>query len=764
MNNTQKVGQFIYTASPWGRSDPGWMVFATSAGMDVSLADSLKKYYRYIIPDGMSPDPSSDELSTYPVQYIVAKVRDGDFVIISQTTFTGRRWYDPRPGDWIAHVFLIPAEIYKAAIGREKRNPFAWYRSGTFKECYLKGWKEKAEAIARKDIPYEAPPTLDTLESITEVESNLDYEFTSLLYDIEDTAFPKIGKILWSIFNKRNGTGQAFAFDATNPASAKTMALLLELLPDEVRVEAEFASYLHREVVTDIHADSRFLFYGTVREGEDSDLDTGLYGELPQDGLNFRCRDDVELFKQMLDSVSSTLNESDLNSFVKCWEVATGLDTSVNGMRAASMFCVDGSGKRFPELHTLLLDKIAAKLSEDVNTNDVEWLNRFAVARFEIGADTDDYALDQFCEACAMDKEVFSIACQCLRNDALALRKLLKALEHAASSKEFKENLAERFFETDMIAAEDVKAMAGELPFINLVLKYHEIVKRGAENSSDPQGDIKVVEELQRKFGTDIPDMDNVLSMLKYKRDLLKITSIEDIPKFLKPPFSEAVSSRMKDDLVSRIEPPSPQKKVQMARILDELGLSGDDYIVTAWIKDLMCSKNNLDQVNGELKRVKMRNAKLNNRMSIFGVVVIAILCLLIGWTGHWVFAGNRHVRKDQVDIGLKMETPSVPDTPQTNLMISTSDVLAPVQTEEVHALAGQNETLPVAKATAAQPPSSNREEDTQELQPAPKKRPTVSNKQKKQGSTGTISRTPPQANANNVPQISSDSTGVKAK
>ena len=760
MSNIQKIGQFIYTASPWGRSDPGWMVFATSAEMDVSLAENLKKYYRYITPDGMSTDPSSDELSNYPVQYVVAKVRDDEFVIVSQTTFTGRRWYDPRPGDWIAHVFLVPTEIYKTAIGSGKQNPFSWYRSGTFKECYLKEWKDKAEAIARRDIPYEAPPMLDTLDTIAGMESNLDYEFTSLLYDIDDNAFPKIGKILWSIFSNRNGTGQAFVFDATNPASVKAMALLLELLPDEVRVEAEFASYLHHEVATEIQADSRFLFYGTVREGETSDSDTGLYGELPQNDLNFRGRDDAELFKQMLDSVSPTLKVGDLTSFVKCWEVAAGLDTSVNGMRVASMFCADGSGRRFPELHALLLEKIVAQLSEDVNSNDAKWLNRFAVARFEIGADTDDYALDQFCEACVMDKNVFNMAYQCVRNDAMALRKFLKELEHAASSKEFRENLAGRFIETDMIAATDVKAIAEELPFINLVLKYHEIVKRGAENSNNPCSDIKVVEAFQEKVGKDIPGMDDILSMLRYKKALLKIKSIDDIPTFLKPPFPESVN--MMDDLVSRIAPSSPRQKVRLASVLDEIGISGNEYIVKSWDECLLRSEEDLRRVKEELKRVQKRNGGL--RFGVFGVICIGVVCLFIGWIGHWVFVGDRNVTKVPVGIGLKSETPPRPDIPQTNMTDNTSTVLPLEQTEEVHALAGQDGVLHVANDNAAKMPQSQREQDTQELQPPPTNRLTVSSKQKTQGSTSITSGTPHKVQATNRQHISSDSMGVKGK
>ena len=174
----------------------------------------------------------------------------------------------------------------------------------------------------------------------------------------------------------------------------------------------EFATYLHSEVAAEIQADSRFLFYGTVREGVTSDFDTGLYGEFPQNDLNFRGREDVDLFKQMLDSVSPILKEDEFNSFIKCWKVAAGFDISVDGMRKANSFCAAGNVPRFPELHTLLLEKIAAQLSEDVKVDDVEWRNRFAAARYEIGAEPDEYVSDQFFEACVMDRAAFDSACR----------------------------------------------------------------------------------------------------------------------------------------------------------------------------------------------------------------------------------------------------------------------------------------------------------------------------------------------------------------
>ena len=58
-----KIEQFVYTASPWGKSDPGWMVFQKSSGIDDSTIGAISPYYRYERPDGWDGASAADASS-----------------------------------------------------------------------------------------------------------------------------------------------------------------------------------------------------------------------------------------------------------------------------------------------------------------------------------------------------------------------------------------------------------------------------------------------------------------------------------------------------------------------------------------------------------------------------------------------------------------------------------------------------------------------------------------------------------------------------
>lgn len=706
------VEQFTYTASPWGRSTPGWMTFQKSPGIEDSEIGEISSYYRYGRPDGWDGAPEADMLSSYPVQFVFARPQSfGGDALLVQTTFTGERWYDPRPGDWFAHGLRIPSAML-SEMASSGMSVFRCFLSQLLDREYPKKLRDKAEKISKRKIPWENPPDLPALDSFDERKLNKEFDLEVVLGRMPDGAWPKLGSMLSACVGRAAGA-KALVFDATKPESLDTMAALLALMPQRLRMEAQFATYFHAENVREVKSDDTFLFYGIVREGELADPDTGLYGELLHGGPEFTSREDVELFKKMVDACGDRLGAGDFDSLVKCWDVASGRDCSVKAMQTANAFCVgdDGGKPRYVALQALLLKKIAEQLSNDVNTNDAEWVNRFVVTRFKINAVPDDYALNQFCEACTMDREMFNIAFQCLKDDTTTLRSFLKELEHAAGDKELKQNLAERLFEADMDAVVDVKAMEDELPFINLVLRYHEIVKRGAEKSSDPSGDIEVLEALQEKVGKDIPGMEDVLSMLRYENALSRVKTIEDIPIFLEPPFPEKVSSRMKDDLVSRIKPSSPHEKIRLACAFDKVGISGNDYIEMEWLEDLAHNKE-LQQANEELTR----------RPTIFSVACIGILCVLIGWAGHWLFGCSRQRANQTIDIWLNGEVTSSLDTSQRNATSHTPDLPVLEQTKEVHALASKEGTQLVAGGVAANTTERERDSVVQKPQAVQKK------------------------------------------
>lgn len=263
-----QTGQFVFTASPWGRSPAGWMVFASSPGLDASVVSSLVDLYGYCEPaDG-----------SHPAQFVVVDIDGSDTVLLCRTTFLGERWYDPRPGDWLAHGFILPGEAYRAAAAAV--SPMAWFRSPSFISEYLDEWKEKATAVLSGRIPYEDPPDLPPFVSMDGIDRDPAYSFESLLYSMPESSLPKLLPIVRAVLARASGSSDgcgAVAFDARHPASIRTMSLCLELLPPQIRARARFTTYIGAESAKTSAADLRFAFYGTVLDGEVPDPDTGLY-------------------------------------------------------------------------------------------------------------------------------------------------------------------------------------------------------------------------------------------------------------------------------------------------------------------------------------------------------------------------------------------------------------------------------------------------------------------------------------------------------
>lgn len=398
------IKEFIFTASPWGKSDPGWMVFATSPGFDTGLVEKCAHWFRYGRPEGMHGDPPEEELGNYPVQYVVARpFRDGA-VLMSQTTFTGRRWYDPRPGDWFAHGLVLPG------TEGQRGSPFAWYRSPSILTCYQDEWKEKAKAIREKKIPWEAPPALPEPGSLEEVEANCDYSWNAVLDRVPEGAWGKIGALLEACAKRREGA-KALVFDARKPESLDTMAALLELLPARMRWEAQFATYFHADNVRETKADETFLFYGTIREGEKADADTGLYGALPGGGVAFAGRGDAEAFKRMVDACGEKLGAGDWDDLVSCWEVATGRIDDPGKLRTAVKFA-----KRFPGLEGEVAEGLAGAFSDSGVGSDGGRAVALA-AWFELGMGAFGNVAKEICGECAGDGAAFGAALRTLEGD-----------------------------------------------------------------------------------------------------------------------------------------------------------------------------------------------------------------------------------------------------------------------------------------------------------------------------------------------------------
>ncbi len=398
------IKEFIFTASPWGKSDPGWMVFATSPGFDTGLVGKCTHWFRYGRPEGMPGDPPEEELGKYPVQYVVARPFGDQRVLVSQTTFTGRRWYDPRPGDWFAHGLVLPG-----AEG-SGRSPFAWYRSPSLLARYQEEWKEKAKAIREKKIPWEDPPALPEPGSMEEVETNWEYSWESVLDRVPEGAWGKIGALLGECA-KRGAGAKALVFDARMAESLDTMAALLELLPARMRWEVQFATYFHADNVRETKADGTFLFYGTVREGDAADADTGLYGAVPVGGAAFAGRRDAEVFKRMVDACGEKLGAGDWEALVACWEVATGRIEGPGKLREAVK-----AARRFEGLETEVAEGLAGAFEERGVGDDAGRAVALA-AWFELGMGAFGDVAKEICAECAGNREAFGRALEALEGD-----------------------------------------------------------------------------------------------------------------------------------------------------------------------------------------------------------------------------------------------------------------------------------------------------------------------------------------------------------
>ncbi|MBP5510343.1 MAG: hypothetical protein J6Z49_05445 [Kiritimatiellae bacterium] len=669
--------QFTYTASPWGASAPGWTVFQSSPGAGPKMASVLMPVFEFKSPD--SGEKSEHDVvgnHSLPIKFVYCSRKEDGKKVVSQSLDAGLRWYDKTRGqDYFAHVFVEKGEGDLFAGATESFNPVSLLLSPSIQTEFPEEYRERALGILNGDYPDEPTPELPVWETISDIKPNPYFSDEYIFERLSDNLVQKIGRIVFAMsrFMSKDG-GSTLAFDGTRASSLDTIAIAVRLLPLVVRRNISFSTWLPSSEMRTFPDAEHLVFVGTVRDGETADPDTGLYGELPQGGPKFGSREDVELFKRMVDDGGTELDAEDFDALVSCWEVVVGLDVSINGMYKANRFCIGKSNDnpRFPKLRALLLEKIAAQLSQDVNTNDVEWLNRFVVARFEIGVYADKCDLRRFCEACAKNEDTFKTVCKLLVDDVFALCDFLKELEHFVSDNEFKVNLTGRLLETYMITMEDVMAVENDLPFIALVLKYQKIRDLGADKSENPDEDITVVEKLQQQLcGTDSFGIGDVLAMLKYRSALLKINLIGDITKYLKLPLPEKVLGRVQDDLVAKLKPSSPKEKIKLAHILDGLKISGDNFIETEWQNDLQRMKDNCEQVeklkqekeqgNEQLKeQSEKQHRELSKRLGISGVMCLAILCTVIGWAGHWLFGGcfNSLIVPDAISSGLSVSNP----------------------------------------------------------------------------------------------------------
>ena len=336
----EKIEQFIYTSSPWGKrnSGSGWMVFRHSENYKLGIEKNIYDLLRYKVPSKKC-SYSLDGLKShqYPVQFVSTMLSTGERVLI-QTCDSGLRWWDNRPGDFWAQCFVIPEENWKYT---SKDSAFNWILSPSVDVCYPNDMREKATAICNRELPFEDPPLLPSLESLQELEINQTFCFKTLISRVDPAQISKLGDLIFEIISREKNNvnnPKALIFDASNEKSLDVMALVLELLPEKLRKNAQFATYLHDKNIIGTSVNETFAFYGTILDSKEADEATGLYTEIETGNLIFENTRDIELFKSMVDACGMDLSLDDFNSFVSCWKVASGRIKDINKVRAAVKF------------------------------------------------------------------------------------------------------------------------------------------------------------------------------------------------------------------------------------------------------------------------------------------------------------------------------------------------------------------------------------------------------------------------------------------
>ena len=344
------IEQFIYTSSPWGKSGSGWMVFQKSDGISDELVKQLYPCIRYSVPNGFEPNVSDKEsLSRFPVQFVSFKL--GENWILAQTCYTGITWWEKRSGDFWAHVYVIPYELWKSNDGIE--NPMRFYKSSLFLREYPQELKDEFRRIASREIAYYPPPKLDSYDNLDMLQTIGVVDTDALFEGFNQSALKKLVVLLSCVIDRLSESSNtpALVFDATNPASVATMAWLLELLPQSLRREACLATYIHTEKINELKANDIFLCYGTVKDKAKADADVGIYdydtlqGSNNLQRLKFKDVNDVKLFKQLVDAAGDKLTLVDYAKLVDCWMVASGQPIDLDTLRSA-MATADQYGLR----------------------------------------------------------------------------------------------------------------------------------------------------------------------------------------------------------------------------------------------------------------------------------------------------------------------------------------------------------------------------------------------------------------------------------
>ncbi len=280
------IEQFTYTGSPWGYTAPGWTVFQRSPGISPNRAESFSGIFGYSGEDGD------------PVQFV--HIADKGETVLSQSLDSGLRWYDKNRGhDYFAHVFAGPSPDDRNGLPSPDFTPMSLYMSSAFQREFPEDLRGKAQEVFDGKRANSEPPHLEQLDSFFDIPQNPDFRREAVARRIPAGGLEKIPSIAESIKRRmeRKPGAKAVRFDGRNPHAADTMALALSLLPPDMRMRANFATWMSPAALESMPGFANLDFYGTdLPAGCNVDPDTGVADYSRIDGM-VRLTDAGELLR-----------------------------------------------------------------------------------------------------------------------------------------------------------------------------------------------------------------------------------------------------------------------------------------------------------------------------------------------------------------------------------------------------------------------------------------------------------------------------------
>lgn len=620
------IRQFTYTASPWGASGPGWMVFQQSKGVSNDEVKSLYPSFQY---DGICAENGA----VHFIQFVYQQGLNGKGAVLSQTTFTDTRWWgEPRPGDFFAHVLLAD----EVALAVPDFNPFCLYRSPDLQEAFPDALKDKALKIYRHEIPNEKPPELSALTNFAEIRVNDSLRFDAVLKRVPDAAIQKLGTIVSGLMHRPDGI--PLVFDCMCAGALDVWTLAFHLCPVEVRRHLWLAFGFSESALKRLPNFSKFAVYGTKRKNGACDSATGLYEweKLPQGKLSFQSADDIARFKEMLDACGNHLDVGGFDRLVDCWRIMTGDEQAVSLIKEAAVF-IKGHEKLMSVIRAALMD-------QKYETDDGRQLRREqlrCVARYELGLieDVPESCMEELARG---GKSLESIL-GCLSESAMS--QFLGDLYRYAQGQGTLAELAKVYL---AVSAQGKCRVSVSDAFVQRVQLFDRI-RKNSNVHNFTERDLSDLRKLRDETGGGLVGLTDALARMEYESGLSNVNDIDSLEGFLARFSRSTAVEKRERDVLERLKPVFPGMTAadicKMVRLLANAGMSESHVLDVILQAKLSAEKKRMvDEVamRSSAREDEWKRSVRSVRMGGWLFGALAVVVLWTGWHGaRWLLMSD---------------------------------------------------------------------------------------------------------------------------